>query len=239
MHQILCSTGALIGRPNGRDYRLLKQFCPQLECDGFELILYDSWYEQIEDLKAFLRELKLNIPVMHCEKSMAEHISRGGEEELREAFRLFEANCTLANAIGAEKMVLHLWNGVVSDSHFENNLKAWPELNRRAGEHGLTLFIVAEIKLYAGHAGKARAELFIHVIPVLTIVFQKILKLLLVLDHHAAYAQFGERRAQLVCISRSGNDRFNPAHIASSFPLYFPKDKHCIFPGDVLNFIST
>ena len=39
MHQILCSTGALIGRPNGRDYRLLKQFCPQLECDGFEFML--------------------------------------------------------------------------------------------------------------------------------------------------------------------------------------------------------
>ena len=42
MRQILCSTGALIGRPNGRDYRLLRQFCPQLDCDGFEFILYDS-----------------------------------------------------------------------------------------------------------------------------------------------------------------------------------------------------
>ena len=42
MHQILCSTGALIGRPNGRDYRLLKQFCPQLDCDGFEFILYST-----------------------------------------------------------------------------------------------------------------------------------------------------------------------------------------------------
>ena len=139
MHQILCSTGALIGRPNGRDYRLLKQFCPQLECDGFELILYDSWYDQVEDLAAFLRELKLNIPVMHCEKSMAEHISKGGEEELQEAHRQFESNCALAEAIGAEKMVLHLWNGLISDDHFENNLREWPWLNRTAAEHGLTL----------------------------------------------------------------------------------------------------
>lgn len=141
MHQILCSTGALIGRPNGRDYRLLKQFCPQLQCDGFEFILYSTWYDQIGPLTAFLRDLKLNIPVMHCEKTLAEHITLGGEEELREAFRLFEINCTLANEIGAEKMVFHLWNGVISDSRFENNLKAWPALKEAAEKHGLTLLV--------------------------------------------------------------------------------------------------
>ena len=139
MHKILCSTGALIGRPNGRDYRLLKHFCPQLDCDGFEFILYTTWYDQIDALTAFLKNLRLNIPVMHCEKTMAEHITLGGEEELKEAFRKFEINCTLANVLGAEKMVLHLWNGEISDSRFENNLNAWPELNRRATDHGLTL----------------------------------------------------------------------------------------------------
>ena len=139
MHKILCSTGALIGRPNGRDYRLLKQFCPQLDCDGFEFILYSTWYDQIDALTVFLKDLKLNIPVLHCEKTLSEHITKGGEEEIREAFRLFEINCTLANAVGADKMVLHLWNGEISDSRFENNLRAWPELNRRANAHGLTL----------------------------------------------------------------------------------------------------
>ena len=48
MQQIICSTGALIGRPNGRDYRLLKQFCPQLECDGFEFIMYGTWYNEVD-----------------------------------------------------------------------------------------------------------------------------------------------------------------------------------------------
>ena len=139
MNRILCSTGALIGRPNNRDYRLLKQFCPQLDCDGFEFILYTAWYDQIEVLTGFLQGLKLNIPVMHCEKTLAEHISAGGEEELKEAFRLFEINCRLANTIGAEKMVLHLWNGPISDSHFENNLRAWPLLNDKAKHYGLTL----------------------------------------------------------------------------------------------------
>lgn len=141
MHQILCSTGALIGRPNGRDYWLLKQFCPLLECDGFEFILYSTWYDEIDTLTAFLKSLKLRIPVMHCEKTLAEHISAGGEEELREAFRLFEVNCTLANTIGAEKMVLHLWNGVISDSHFSNNLHAYPDLREAAEKHGLDLLV--------------------------------------------------------------------------------------------------
>ena len=141
MHQILCSTGALIGRPNGRDYRLLKQFCPQLNCDGFEFILYNSWYPEIESLTAFLQGLKLNIPVMHCEKTLAEHITAGGEEELKEAFRLFKINCALARAAGAGKMVLHLWNGAISDSHFENNLRAYPELKETAERYGLTLLV--------------------------------------------------------------------------------------------------
>ena len=141
MHQILCSTGALIGRPNGRDYRLLKQFCPQLECDGFEFMLYSTWYDQIDALTTFLRSIHLNIPVMHCEKSLSEHISNGGDEELNEAFRQFEINCGVAETLGADKMVFHLWNGLISDSHFENNLRAYPELRERAEKHGLTLLI--------------------------------------------------------------------------------------------------
>ena len=141
MNQILCSTGALIGRPNGRDYRLLRQLYQQLDCDGFEFLFYDTWYSEAEQLTAFLRELKLNIPVMHCEKKLAEHIAAGGQEETEEAFRLFEINCRTANEIGAEKMVLHLWNGLISDTHFENNLKAYPELCETAAKHGITLLV--------------------------------------------------------------------------------------------------
>ena len=69
--QILCSTGALIGRPNGRDYHVLEAQAPRLHCDGFEFILYTTWYDQIDALTAFLKTLKLNILVMHCEKTMA------------------------------------------------------------------------------------------------------------------------------------------------------------------------
>ena len=139
--QILCSTGALIGRPNGRDYHLLETYAPQIDCDGFEFILYSPWHDEIRELTAYLGTLKLNIPVMHCEKTLAEHISQGGEEERRKAFRLFRINCELAARIGARKMVLHLWNGVISDTRFENNRAAYPDLRRIAEEFSLDLLV--------------------------------------------------------------------------------------------------
>ena len=46
--KILCSTGALVGRPNGRDFRLFQRYVPMLDCDGIEFILYDSWYPETE-----------------------------------------------------------------------------------------------------------------------------------------------------------------------------------------------
>ena len=55
MSKVLCSTGALIGRPNGRDFRLLEPLSKQLKCDGFEFMMYSDWYEKIEELIAFLQ----------------------------------------------------------------------------------------------------------------------------------------------------------------------------------------
>ncbi len=141
MKKILCSTGALIGIPNGRDFRLLEPLSKQLTCDGFEFMMYSSWYEKVEEIQAFLKELKLYIPVFHCEKSIGEYISKGSEEDLAEAFRRFEINCDLAKAIGAEKLVLHLWSGHVSDSNFQSNLGAYPCLKAIADSYGLVLGI--------------------------------------------------------------------------------------------------
>ena len=141
MHEILCSTGALIGRPNGRDYRLLETFAPQLECDGFELMIYPDWYADPDALVSFLKLLHIHIPVLHCEKALAEFISRGGEDEIREAFRLFRINCDIGARIGAEKMVFHLWNGMISDTRIGNNIGAFGDLRRTAAEYGLDLLV--------------------------------------------------------------------------------------------------
>lgn len=141
MAEILCSTGAFIGMPNGRDYHLLEKFSKQLEFDGFELIIYSNWYNEIEDLLSFLKTLKLNIPVVHSDKDIGELISIGGEDNYKKALNRFVSNCNIAKEIGANKLVLHLWSGVPSDQKFQNNIEMYPKLLEIANSYELLLLV--------------------------------------------------------------------------------------------------
>lgn len=141
MNQILCSTGALIGKSNGRNYRMLGDLAEQLFCDGFEFMMYSSWYEEIEEIAGYLREAELFIPVMHCEKHIGEAVSRNGEGDWDEAFWKFEKNCGMAQKIGAEKLVIHLWDGLVSDQNIANNLQCYGELDAIAGRYGVDVLV--------------------------------------------------------------------------------------------------
>lgn len=141
MHKVLCSTGAILGKPNGYDYKLLEPVSKQLRCDGFELMIDSPWYQEIEALKCFLQELRLYIPVVHCEKSIGEMISKGGEAELAESYRRFEMDCDVARSVGAEKVVLHLWGGRTSDSNFQSNINTYPHVKEIASKYGLDLLV--------------------------------------------------------------------------------------------------
>ena len=140
MHKVLCSTGALIGRPNGRNIRLLDTCLEKLTCDGFEFMMYSTWYDTLEEMLAYLRSLPAVFPTMHCEKGIGERITRGGGE-LAEAFDHFAKNCEIACAIGAKTLVLHLWNGIDSDRQFDRNLDACGKLMETAKQHGLLLTV--------------------------------------------------------------------------------------------------
>lgn len=87
MSKVLCSTGALL--EYGGDYRLLDSLSKQLECDGYEFMMDSPYYEKVGALKNFLQEIKLYIPVVHCEKSIGENISRCGEAELIDEYEKF------------------------------------------------------------------------------------------------------------------------------------------------------
>lgn len=141
MNEILCSTGALIGKPNGRNYRMLEELSGQLFCDGFEFMMYSSWYDEAEEIAGYLQEVKLNIPVMHCEKHIGEAISRNGEGDLSEALWKFEKNCEVAQKIGAKKIVIHLWDGLISDQNFDNNLQGYKELAAIASRYRIDLLV--------------------------------------------------------------------------------------------------
>ncbi len=140
-NEILVSTGALIGRPNGRDYRLLKDLAGKIDSDGFEFMMYSNWYDRVDEIIGFLKENGYHIPVFHCQKSIGESISKGTEEDIGDALERFRINVYMANAVGAGKMVMHLWDGITSDSNFESNVRMYPVLRDIAGENGIRLMV--------------------------------------------------------------------------------------------------
>ncbi len=138
MSKVLCSTGCIIGRPVKRDFYLLKNFAPKINCDGFELMFYTDWYTKPDELTDFINSLGIKVPSFHVEKRIGELIA---EEALDEALLNFKINCKCASAIGSKLLVMHLWNGIISDSNIKANYKAFGALNDIARDYGLCLTV--------------------------------------------------------------------------------------------------
>lgn len=138
MKEILCSTGAFITRYNGRNHKLISTYAKNLNCDGFELMFYNSWYDTADKVVKDIKSMNLYIPVFHCEKSIGELIS---QNNILEATKLFIINCQIANILNTSKMVLHLWNGITSDKYIQTNLKFYDTLNSIAKYYSLNLTV--------------------------------------------------------------------------------------------------
>ena len=141
MNRILCSTGALIGRPNGRNYYLLKDCVERIDCDGFEFMLYDDKYDKIDETAELLTSLKKPFPVFHIEKGVGDLVSRNEPGDTELACKMFEINCDLAKRIGSEKLVIHLWSGIDSDKDFPHNVEMYRVLREAAERFGLLLTV--------------------------------------------------------------------------------------------------
>lgn len=159
MNKVLCSSGAIIGKANNCDHTLLKEYAPKLNCDGYELMMYSAWYPVLDDVISDIKSYGLDIPVMHSQKSLGEALcgmkvtfSDGKfdeyvmtEDEDREAFRegteRFKLNLRLASEVGAEKMVLHLWNGLASDKNIDKNIERYGEWKALSDSYGIDLLV--------------------------------------------------------------------------------------------------
>ncbi|MBQ8557041.1 MAG: sugar phosphate isomerase/epimerase [Clostridia bacterium] len=136
MNRVLCSTGAIITKRNGRDFNLLREIVPHIACDGLEFMMYQSWHDQTGALKKVLSDFE--VPVLHMTKQIGEWISQGN---LADAQAMFRADCALAEAVQSKLLVLHLWSGQASDQHIERNIAAYPRLREIAEKHGLLLTV--------------------------------------------------------------------------------------------------
>lgn len=141
MKKILCSTGALIGMPNNRDFSLIKKCVPNINSDGFEFMMYSTWYDKVPNLLKELKKCETEFPVMHCEKHIGEDLGKNADGNFYTAKEKFKVNCEIANEIGAKRMVMHLWDGIYSDTTIENNIKGYGELIKIAEENEIDLHI--------------------------------------------------------------------------------------------------
>ena len=136
--RILCSTGCLCTMRNGRDHTLICKTAPLLHGDGFEFMMYGSWYDAWRKILDDILAMNVNIPVMHVEKRIGERITLGDISEARACFRI---NAEMAAALGADKLVMHLWDGRPSDSNIAVNYAEYAVLRDIAAEHGVTLTV--------------------------------------------------------------------------------------------------
>lgn len=141
MNRILCSIGTVIGRPNGRDITLLDKCLEMLECDGYEFLMYDTWYDKLDEIEDYMKGFWAPVPVFHCEKQVGDLISRNSEGDFEKALGLFEINCSLAHKFGSDKLVLHLWSGLDSDKDMPHNIRAYKVLRSIAEKYSLELTV--------------------------------------------------------------------------------------------------
>jgi len=135
MPEVYCSSGAFVGRINDRNAHLIAQYGPDICCDGIEFMLFSCFYEQLPALIRELQESGLRFPVLHADKSIGDRISAGWNAPDR--FDIWKTNCETACAIGAKKMVTHIWGIPDSDAEPEEIYETVCQLQEVAAGYGI------------------------------------------------------------------------------------------------------
>ena len=110
-----CSTGTFIGRINGRNHRLIIDYGPYIDCDGFEFMMMDTWYDSIECILDDVRASGLSFPVFHADKRTGDMISSLPDDEFAQCVELWKKNMDYAARLGSKKTVCHIWGRPDSD----------------------------------------------------------------------------------------------------------------------------
>ncbi len=139
--KLLCSTGVLTRFPDRTEHQPIIHYGPLIPVDGFELLVYPNWRADTKQIAEDLRRSGLRFPVIHAEKTIGAAfgsddpvVQRGGIERLRD-------NCRLGRVIGADTIVLHLWDLPQSDDCLDNNLAVLGQCVEIAEFHAMKLGI--------------------------------------------------------------------------------------------------
>jgi sugar phosphate isomerase/epimerase len=152
---VLASTGILTRDPDQTDHKAIVEHGPKLGTAGYELCLYEAWRGHLDEVIEDLRSSKLSFPAVHADKSIGIGLGSGDSDEADEALAAFEVNCRAAAALGAETLVLHLWEQPDGDRELERNLERLTTCLDTAEAYD----IVLAVETIPGIAGTALANL--------------------------------------------------------------------------------
>ena len=137
MNEIYLSTGTFTGRINGRNLRLLANHFPEFDCDGFEYMVFEDSYGELDTILPLYKGIR--IPVVHSDKEIGDLLSTDGEDAFCEAEKRLMANLFIAEEVGAQKMVLHGWGKPDSDANPKRTVERILRLVSIAKRRGIDL----------------------------------------------------------------------------------------------------
>ena len=140
-HQILCSTGTIVGKANGFDYRLILRYRDEICADGFELMMLKAYYGNLPKIAKDLEHAAVYVPLIHFEKDITALLGLGNEEDLREGLRIFTGNADMAQAVGAKGAVFHLWDGRFDRERLKNGIVLLETLYEICAKRGVELLV--------------------------------------------------------------------------------------------------
>lgn len=138
---ILCSTGIVTRAPDATDHKAILDHAPKLGAEALELAVYEEWYGHLDEVVEDLRSSGLKFPVVHADNSIGGGLGSHADDEVDEALRLLELNCRAAVALGADTLVLHLWERPGGDGAIERNLDRLPACLDMAEAYELALAV--------------------------------------------------------------------------------------------------
>lgn len=138
---ILCSTGVLTRDPEQTDHKAILEHAARLGAAGYEVLLYEAWYGHLDEVIEELRTSDLSFPAVHADKAIGAGLGSADADEAEEALATLEVNCRAAAALGAETLVLHLWELPTGDQELERNLDRLPACLDMADAYGITLTV--------------------------------------------------------------------------------------------------
>ncbi len=144
-NEIYCSTGTVIGRATCFDHSVICRELPKIAAevglDGIEHVVVPAFYDGAEEKLRMITSSGLRCAVLHADKRIGVMLSQGGEENAREAMRLWRVNCMIADSLDCSRVVLHLWGSTESDANFAYNASFMDEILSIAGKYDIETLI--------------------------------------------------------------------------------------------------